>query len=76
MTPWQWSETDRILKDALELPESEQDGWIARECEGPARAEEEKRTKSNRCSAPTGTRKPFWNRTPTRTRGGESAPTC
>ena len=34
MTPRQWSEVDGILKSALELPESEQDGWIARECDG------------------------------------------
>jgi eukaryotic-like serine/threonine-protein kinase len=34
MTPRQWSEVDGILKNALELPESEQDAWIARECSG------------------------------------------
>jgi len=34
MTPRQWSEVDGILQSALELPESEQDAWIARECEG------------------------------------------
>jgi eukaryotic-like serine/threonine-protein kinase len=33
MNPPQWSEVDGILKSALELPESEQDVWIARECE-------------------------------------------
>jgi tetratricopeptide (TPR) repeat protein len=32
MTPSPWSEVDRILKGALELPESGQDAWIAREC--------------------------------------------
>jgi non-specific serine/threonine protein kinase/serine/threonine-protein kinase len=30
----QWGEVDSILKFALEMPESEQDAWIARECEG------------------------------------------
>jgi len=33
MTPRQWSEVDGILQSALELPESEQDAWIARDCE-------------------------------------------
>jgi non-specific serine/threonine protein kinase/serine/threonine-protein kinase len=33
MTPWQWSDVDGILKSALELPEPEQDAWIARQCE-------------------------------------------
>src|SRR5580692_1640343 len=32
MTPCPWSEVDRILKGALELPESGQGTWIAREC--------------------------------------------
>jgi tetratricopeptide (TPR) repeat protein len=32
MTPSPWSEVDRILKGALELPESGQGTWIAREC--------------------------------------------
>ncbi len=34
MSPRQWSEIDSILKSALDLPESEQDAWIARESEG------------------------------------------
>ena len=34
MTPPRWSEVEGILQTALELPESEQDAWIARECEG------------------------------------------
>ena len=34
MSPRQWGEVDAILKGALELPESGQDAWIARECEG------------------------------------------
>jgi hypothetical protein len=34
MSPRLWSEIDSILKSALDLPESEQDAWIARECEG------------------------------------------
>jgi tetratricopeptide (TPR) repeat protein len=34
MTPAQWSELDGILKSALDMPESEQDTWIARECQG------------------------------------------
>jgi hypothetical protein len=34
MSPRQWSEINSTLKSALDLPESEQDAWIARECEG------------------------------------------
>ena len=34
MSPRQWSEIDSIFKSALDLPESEQDAWIARACEG------------------------------------------
>jgi non-specific serine/threonine protein kinase/serine/threonine-protein kinase len=34
MTPPQWSEVDGILQTALELPESEQDAWVACKCEG------------------------------------------
>jgi eukaryotic-like serine/threonine-protein kinase len=33
MSPGQWSEIDRIFKSALDLPDSEQDAWIARECQ-------------------------------------------
>ena len=32
MTPRQWSEVDGILQSALELPDSEQDAWLARAC--------------------------------------------
>jgi hypothetical protein len=34
MTLLQWGEVNAILKSALELPESGQDAWIARECQG------------------------------------------
>jgi tetratricopeptide (TPR) repeat protein len=34
MSPRQWSEIDSIFKSAFDLPESEQDAWIARACEG------------------------------------------
>jgi len=34
VTPLQWREIDAVVTAAMELPESEQDAWVARECAG------------------------------------------
>jgi non-specific serine/threonine protein kinase/serine/threonine-protein kinase len=47
-----WGEVDSILKFALEMPESEQGGWIARECQGrpELRAEVESLLRAHRAA--------------------------
>ena len=34
MAPLPWHEVDAVLSAALELPDADQDAWVARQCEG------------------------------------------